>query len=82
MTFWRFLKSRFCKILSNTRAEYKTDKIDGNEYVINGVRYVVNACFSKTENKTMKERIADFIDSDFAHLTTTNEINTINTECV
>ena len=82
MAFWQFLKSRFCKILSSTRAEYRTDKTDDNEYVINGVRYVVTSFFSKTENKTVKEKISAFIGSDFAHLTTDNDINTINTECV
>ena len=82
MTFWQFLKSRFCKILSSTRAEYRTDKIDGNEYVINGVRYVVTSFFSKTENKTMKEKISAFIVSDFAHLTNTTDKNTIDKEYV
>ena len=82
MAFWRFLKSRFCKILSSTRAEYRTDKTDDNEYVINGVRYVVSTQYSATKNMTLKDRIKKYIGSDFAHLTTANDINTINTECV
>ncbi|MBQ3499639.1 MAG: hypothetical protein IJA87_10995, partial [Clostridia bacterium] len=55
---------------------------DANEYVINGVRYIVSTRFSKTENKTMKEKLSEFIGGDFAHLTTTEDINTINKECV
>ena len=83
MSFWQFLKLRFLKILSRTRAEYRLGKIEGdNEYVINGVRYVVTACFSQTENKTMKEKISAFIGSDFAHLTNTTDKNTIDKEYV
>ena len=37
---------------------------------------------SKTENKTMKEKISAFIGSDFAHLTIADDINTLNTEYV
>ena len=85
MRLWQIIKSKFNEIIGNTRAELKmgknTDSYD-NEYIINGVRYLVSSCFSKTENKTMKEKLSDFIGSDFAHLTTTEDINTINTECV
>ena len=82
MTFWQFLKSRFCKILSSTRAEYGLDKTDDNEYVINGVRYVVSTQYSEKGTITLKDRIKKYIGSDFAHLTTANDINTINTEYV
>ena len=81
--FWRKLKLRFIETISNTRAELKLSKNDdANEYVINGVRYIVSTHFSKTENKTMKEKLSKFIGGDFAHLTTTQDINTINTEYV
>ena len=74
---------RFIETISNTRAEFKLNKDDDeNEYVINGVRYIVSTRFSKTENKTMKEKLSEFIGGDFAHLTTTQDINTINTEYV
>ena len=83
MSFWQFFKLKIHEILSNTRAEYRPSKIDNaNEYVINGVRYVVSTHFSKTENKTMKEKISAFIGSDFAHLTIADDINTLNTEYV
>lgn len=83
MTFWQFLKIRFYKIMRSTRAEYRLGKIDDdNEYVINGVRYVVSTQYSATENMTLKDRIKKYIGGDFAHLTTANDINTINTECV
>ena len=81
--FWRKLKLRFVETISNTRAELKLNKDDdANEYVINGVRYIVSTRFSKTENKSMKEKLSEFIGGDFAHLTTTQGTNTINTEYV
>ena len=74
---------RFIETISNTRAEIKLNKDDdANEYVINGVRYIVSTRFSKTENKTMKEKISAFIGSDFAHLTIADDINILNTEYV
>lgn len=81
--FWRKLKLRFVETISNTRAELKLNKDDdANEYVLNGVRYIVSTRFSKTENKSMKEKLSEFIGGDFAHLTTTQDTNTINTEYV
>lgn len=83
MGFWQIIKSKFNEIIGNTRAELKLNKDDNaNEYVINGVRYIVSTHFSETENKTMKEKLSEFIGGDFAHLTTTQDINTINTEYV
>ena len=83
MRFWSLLKLKIHEIICNTRAELKLNKDDDtNEYVINGVRYIVSTRFSKTENKTIKEKLSEFIGSDFAHLTTTQDTNTINTEYV
>lgn len=85
ISFWEYVKLRSLSVLSGTRAECRFDKIEKpetEEYVINGVRYVVTKRFSKTENKTMKEKISAFIGSDFAHLTIADDINTLNTEYV
>lgn len=83
ISFWEYCKLKHHKIIDNIRGEYNPGKVDdANEYVINGVRYVVSTRFSKTENKTMKEKISAFIGSDFAHLTNADDINTINTEYV
>ena len=83
MKFWKTLKSKIIETIGNTRAELKLNKDgDANEYIINGVRYIVSTRFSKTENKTMKEKLSEFIGGDFAHLTTTQDTNTINTEYV
>ena len=85
MTLWKCFKLRLYEILSSTRGEYrpgKTKDSDTKEYFINGVSYVVSTRFSKTENKTMKEKISAFIGSDFAHLTIADDINTLNTEYV
>ena len=85
ISFWEYCKLNFHKVLDGTRAECRLGKIEKpetEEYVINGVRYIVNKKFSKTENKTMKEKISAFIGSDFAHLTIADDINTLNTEYV
>ena len=81
--FWKKLKLRFIETISNTRAEIKLNKDDdANEYVINGVCYIVSTRFSETENKTLKEKLSEFIGSDFAQLTTTEDENTIQAEYV
>ena len=80
--FWRYLKLKFHEIIGDTRGELRTSETDANEYVINGVRYIVSTRFTETENKTMKEKLSDFIGSDFAHLTTTEDENTIQAEYV
>lgn len=74
------IKGFVVSILSDTRGEVVNT--DDSIYVINGVRYVVSTRFSKTENKTMKEKISAFIGSDFAHLTNADDINTLNKEYV
>ena len=82
MRFWQIIKSKFIEIIGDTRGEFRTSEADANEYVINGVRYIVSTRFSKTENKTMKEKLSEFIGSDFAYLTTTEDKNTIQAEYV
>ncbi|MBQ3046092.1 MAG: hypothetical protein IJO03_06630 [Clostridia bacterium] len=83
MRFWQIIKSKFNEIIGNTRAELKLNKDNNsNEYIINGVRYIVSTQFSKTENKTMIEKLSDFIGSDFAHLTNNEDKNTIQAEYV
>lgn len=85
LSFWEYCKLNFHKVLDGTRAECRLGKIEKpetEEYVINGVRYLVTKKFRKTENKTMKEKISAFIGSDFAHLTNADNINTLNTEYV
>ncbi len=82
MRFWKLLKLKFYEIIRDTRGELRTSEVDENEYIINGVRYLVSTRFSETENKTMKEKLSDFIGSDFAHLTTTEDENTIQAEYV
>lgn len=82
MRFWKLLKLKFYEIIRDTRGELRTSEADANEYIINGVRYLVSTRFSETENKTMKEKLSDFIGSDFAHLTTTEDENTIQAEYV
>ena len=80
MNIFKRLKDFIISLLNDTRGEVVS--ADDSVYVINGVRYVVTKRFSKTENKTMKEKISAFIGSDFAHLTNADDINTLNTEYV
>ena len=85
VSFWEYCKLNFHKVLNGTRAECrlgKIEKTETEEYEINGVRYIVTKKFSTKEAKTMKEKISAFIGSDFAHLTTADNINTLNTEYV
>ena len=74
MKVFIYLKICLLKILSDIRAEC-------NEYVINGVRYIVSSRFEETKI-TMKERLEKFIGSDFAHLSVANSNDTMIAECV
>lgn len=80
MKWFRNLKSKICDLLSDSHGEIIGS--DVNAYFINGVRYVVSSQFSTTEDKTLKDKLSDFIGSDFAHLTNEEKHNTIGTEYV
>ena len=85
ISFWEYCKLNFHKVLDGTVAECrwgKLDKPEREEYVINGVRYIVTAKHIESETMTFLDKIKRFLGSDFAHLTTAEDINTINTECV
>ena len=82
MRFWKLLKLKFHEIIKDTRGELRTSETDANEYVINGVRYIVSVKHSETESMTFIDKIKRYLGSDFAHLTPAEDINTINTECV
>ena len=69
---------RFIMVFSGTRAEFHPNPPEEyNEYVINGVRYVVSDSFSKTGGRTFKDKIMNFIGSEFAHLTKETDENII-----
>ena len=54
-----------------------------NEYVINGVRYIVSTKFEPLKSKeTFTSRIERFIGSDFADLTNTDDVNTLEDDYV
>lgn len=83
ISFWEYCKLKFHRTMDNTRGEYDPRKVNNaNEYVINGVRYFVSVKHSETESMTFIDKIKRYLGSDFAHLTTAEDINTINTECV
>ena len=85
ITFWEYVKIRILSVLNGTRAECvlgKIEKTETEEYVINGVRYIVSVKHSETESMTFIDKIKRYLGSNFAHLTTAEDINTINTECV
>ena len=57
-----------------------------SEYVIDGVRYKVSSKFApanicKIEN-TISEKAQKYVGSDFAHLTKTQDKNTMNAEYI
>ena len=85
VSFWKYVKLRSLSVLSGTRAECvlgKIEKPETEEYEINGVRYIVSVKHSETESMTFIDKIKRYLGSDFVHLTTAEDINTINTECV
>ena len=85
VSFWEYVKLRSLSVLNGTRAECvlgKIEKPETEEYVINGVRYIVSIKHSETESMTFIDKIKRYLGSDLAHLTTAEDINTINTECV
>ena len=51
------------------------------EYVISGVRYVVESRFQKPKEKTMlKDRVGNYLTSDFADLPSNNKESIIDNE--
>ena len=85
ISFWEYVKIKSLSVLNGTRAECvlgKIEKSETEEYVINGVRYFVSVKHSETESMTFIDKIKRYLGSNFAHLTTAEDINTINTECV
>ena len=56
------------------------------EYIINGVKYVVESRFqnpnhkSKSENTLLKDRIENYLTSDFADLPSDDKNSIMNTE--
>lgn len=85
ISFWEYVKLRSLSVLNGTRAECvlgKIEKPETEEYVINGVRYIVTTKHIESETMTFLDKIKRFLGSDFAHLTPAEDINTINTECV
>ena len=85
ISFWEYVKIKSLSVLNGTRAECvlgKIEKTETEEYVINGVRYIVSVKHSETESMPFIDKIKRYLGSDFAHLTTAEDINTINTECV
>ncbi len=51
------------------------------EYVLNGVRYVVESRFQKPSEKTMlKDRIGNYLTSDFADLPSNDKDSIIDNE--
>ena len=80
MNIFKRIKEFIISLLNDTHGEILS--ADDSVYVINGVRYIVSTKHSETESMTFIDKIKRYLGSDFAHLTTAEDINTINTECV
>ena len=80
MNIFKRIKEFIISLLNDTHGEILS--ADDSVYVINGVRYIVSVKHSETESMTFIDKIKRYLGSDFAHLTTAEDINTINTECV
>ena len=54
-----------------------------NEYVINGIRYCVTSKFMPVKNNpTLTDKVGHFLNSDFADLTGTDNMDRLNTDYV
>lgn len=83
ISFLKYCKLNCYRIIDNTRGEYNSKKVDdANEYFINGIRYIVSTKHSETESMTFIDKIKRYLGSNFTHLITAEDMNTINTECV
>ena len=80
MNIFKRIKEFIISLLNDTHGEILS--ADDSVYVINGVRYIVSTKHNETESMTFIDKIKRYLGSDFAHLTTAEDINTINTECV
>ena len=80
LNIFKRIKDFIISLLNDTHGEVVS--ADDSVYVINGVRYIVSTKHSETESMTFIDKIKRYLGSDFAHLTTAEDINTINTECV
>jgi len=80
LNIFKRIKEFIISLLNDTHGEILS--ADDSVYVINGVRYIVSTKHSETESMTFIDKIKRYLGSDFAHLTTAEDINTINTECV
>ena len=60
--------------------------LEEDEYVIGGVLYKVSSSFAPANicnlENTMSEKVEKYVGSDFAHLTKTQDKNTMNAEYV
>ena len=64
ISFWEYCKLNFHKVLDGTVAECrwgKLDKPEHEEYVINGVRYIVTAKHIESETMTFLDKIKRFL---------------------
>lgn len=85
ISFWEYVKLRSLSVLSGTHAECvlgKIEKPETEEYVINGVRYIVSVKHSETESMTFIDKIKRYLGSDFAHLTLVPDTDKIEAEYV
>ncbi len=85
ISFLEYCKLRFDYFMNGTRAECvlgKIEKPETEEYVINGVRYIVSTKHSETESMTFIDKIKRYLGSDFAQLSNTVVINPIERICV
>ena len=83
ISFWEYCKLKFHRTMDNTRGEYDPRKVNNaNEYVINGVRYIVSTKHSETESMTFIDKIKRYLGSDFAHLTLVPDTDKIEVEYV
>ena len=83
MKLFKYLNLLLWLLLCNTRAELLMLSEDEKEIVIDGIKYYVSSRYSVDKNgDTFKKKIEKYIGSDFTHLSSTINNDTMNKEYI
>lgn len=83
MKIFKYLKLLLWLLLCNTRAELMMLNEDEKEIVIDGIKYYVSSRYSTDKNgDTYKRKIEKYLGSDFTHLSSATNNDTMNKECI
>ncbi len=83
MKLFKYLNLLLWLLLCNTRAELLMLSEDEKEIVIDGIKYYVSSRYSTDKNgDTYKRKIEKYLGSDFTHLSSATNNDTMNNEYI